>query len=194
MLPVIVWDVDDVLNDLMRSWFEGHWLPQNPDCPVSSYQDLQDNPPHQLLGIAKETYLASLDEFRLSSAFQGLRPVPEVIAWFRKFGAGFQHLALTAVPRATVGASAGWVMRNFGDWIRGFAYVPALRENDNFPVYAQTKGEYLRGKEIALFIDDSEENVRQVAKENIKTLLFPRPWNSGEDSVAEFMKKIAEAI
>ena len=59
-MRTLVWDIDDVLNDLMRSWFTEEWLPTHPDCRLA-YADLLENPPHRVLGIAEAEYLASLD-------------------------------------------------------------------------------------------------------------------------------------
>ena len=33
-MKTIAWDVDDVLNDCMRTWFERTWLPAHPGCAV----------------------------------------------------------------------------------------------------------------------------------------------------------------
>ena len=96
-MRTIAWDVDDVLNDLMRAWLETAWKPQDPECRVS-YDQLIANPPHLVLGITLADYLGSLDAFRLSDRFAKLVPRPEVLAWFRQHGHGFHHLALTAVP------------------------------------------------------------------------------------------------
>ena len=45
----IVWDVDDVLNDLMAVWFRDAWLPKHAACPVR-YEEITENPPHRVLG------------------------------------------------------------------------------------------------------------------------------------------------
>lgn len=193
MPPIIVWDVDDVLNDLMRCWFADHWCRSHPHCSLS-YQDLAKNPPHELLAVSRQVYLASLDEFRLSPAFAEMEPVADVLRWFRQYGADYQHIALTAVPRRTAAASAQWVIRHFGHWIRTFSFVPSPREDDDFPQYAVHKGEFLRGRDVLLFIDDSEENLRQVACENIKTLLFPRPWNRAAKEKRNFQQLIEETL
>ena len=34
----IVWDVDDVLNDLMHAWFKHSWLADHPDGKIR-YED-----------------------------------------------------------------------------------------------------------------------------------------------------------
>ena len=49
-MKTIIWDVDDVLNDLMYSWFQEHRDLYNPDSTLK-YQDITQNPPHEILGI-----------------------------------------------------------------------------------------------------------------------------------------------
>src|SRR5262245_50873043 len=123
----IAWDVDDVLNDLMGAWVAAFCHTQGRECPGTS--DLTANPPHELLGIALSDYLADLDRFR-RTAYGTLTPVPEMLAWFERFGADYRHLAVTAVPLCAAPASAAWVLRHFGRWIRTFHVVPSLRVND----------------------------------------------------------------
>ena len=47
-MVTIAWDVDDVLNDLMRHWFKSTWKTTHPECKVI-YEDLSENPPRQIL-------------------------------------------------------------------------------------------------------------------------------------------------
>ena len=88
--------MDDVLNDLMRDWFEWCWRPAHAGTGIR-YEDIAENPPDQVLGISRADYLRSLDEFRRAE-FERLRPVPDVAAWFGRHGHKCRHLALTAVP------------------------------------------------------------------------------------------------
>ena len=46
--PTVVWDVDDVLNDLMAAWLAQVWVSEHPDRPIA-YADVRANPPHELL-------------------------------------------------------------------------------------------------------------------------------------------------
>ena len=59
----IVWDIDDVLNDFMKRWFEQWWRPQKTNCKLN-YNDLVENPPHNILGIDLQEYQNSIDAFR----------------------------------------------------------------------------------------------------------------------------------
>ena len=111
-LKTIVWDIDDVLNNLMRRWLEDEWLPGNGDSSVS-YADIRENPPCRILGCSLDDYLASLDRFRMTKAAL-LDPNPEVLRWFHERGDRFLHVALTATPLVAAPVSAEWVMRHFG--------------------------------------------------------------------------------
>lgn len=176
MTRTIAWDVDDVLNDLMRAWFERSFLPRHPGCP-RTYDELTENPPHRRLDVALEDYLSSLDEFRLANAAE-LAPEPEVLRWFEAHGDEFRHVALTATPLHTAPISAAWVMRHFGRWIRTFAVVPSPRPFDKGKRWDATKGDWLAwfGK-VDLLIDDSPANVRAADEAGVRAVLWPRPWN-----------------
>ena len=60
-MKTIVWDVDDVLNDLMREWIENWSRPARPGCTIA-YHAITKNPPPRVLGISLEEYRKPLDE------------------------------------------------------------------------------------------------------------------------------------
>ena len=64
-LPLIVWDVDDVLNNLMASWIDD-WSYRN----KKKYRinDLIENPPNRMLKISLEEYYndSSIDYIELN--------------------------------------------------------------------------------------------------------------------------------
>lgn len=193
-MQTIVWDVDDVLNDLMRSWFETFWLPSHPDCS-SRYEDILENPPHRLLEVSLGEYLASLDAFRLSGAAEQLLPVPEVLAWFRQYGERFRHIALTATPLRTAPVSAVWVTHRFGRWIRSFNFVPSIREGECIPMYDKTKSDYLSWWGRAdILVDDSAVNVDAARVLGIRGVLMPRPWNQSRLTIAETLESLTELV
>jgi len=183
----IVWDVDDVLNNLMHSWFSAVWKPQNKKS-ILEFSGITENPPHKLLGIAKREYLESLDAFRLSKDAGDMKPNPEILRWFAKHGKKYNHIALTARPAKTIPPSAEWVFRYFGAWIRTFAFVPSKRENGSLREHFKTKKEYLDwfGK-ADIFVDDSPENIRAAKSLGIKTVLIPQPWNNSKLTLKELL-------
>ncbi|MBU6392007.1 MAG: hypothetical protein KGQ83_07190 [Planctomycetes bacterium] len=187
----IAWDVDDVLNDLMRSWFEQQWSPDHPECTLR-YEDIKENPPHELLGVSSAEYLCSLDKFRLSEGFQNIPPVLEVMEWFLEHGASFRHIVVTATPLIAAPASAAWVMRHLGEWIRTFHFIPSKRQDKDIPKYDESKADFLKWLGRAdVFVDDNEENLEGVEKLGMKCILIPRPWNRRKKGLNEVLEILA---
>ncbi|MDD5664401.1 MAG: hypothetical protein PHT71_09100, partial [Victivallaceae bacterium] len=114
--PLIVWDVDDVLNNLTYEWFDEF---ETLNRTGITYEKLSENPPDRLLGISRESYLESLDDFRMRR-ITSLKPVEETMQWFIRHGNKFRHAALTATPFRCAPASAQWVIKHYGNWIRTF--------------------------------------------------------------------------
>lgn len=195
-MKTIAWDIDDVLNDLMREWLERKWLAEHPDCPVR-YDDVAENPPARLLDTTLDSYLKSLDEFRLSPLYQEMRPVKEVADWFEKNGSGFRHIALTAVPLVAAPASAQWVFEHFGRWIRTFHFVPSRREGESISQYDNDKGGFLKWiRKVDVLVDDSLANIQSAHKAGVKGIIMPRPWNNATAQAAKGkgQRAIVEAL
>lgn len=190
----IAWDIDDVLNDLMRIWFKQKWLIDHQNCKIR-YEDIAENPPHRLLNTTLERYLKSLDEFRLSAMYQGMSPVKEVMNWFIKNGSNFRHIALTAVPLIAASASAQWVFRHFGTWIRTFHFVPSNRQGQTIPEYERDKGGFLKWiSKVDMLVDDSESNIMSAEKVGCKVILMPQPWNISKNTVEETLSMISNLV
>jgi len=189
-MQTIVWDVDDVLNDLMYQWFTHCWPIEHPECQLR-FNELSANPPHQVLDVTLDEYLTSLDAFRATECARNLQPNPEVLAWFGRHGPRFRHVALTARPLESAPDVAHWVMRHFGKWIRCFGVVQS-RAIEHFPVYDRTKGEYLqwlgRGD---ILVDDAEENILQAKSLGMQTLLYAQPWNNSALTTAELLHQLS---
>lgn len=175
-MKTLTWDVDDVLNHLMRDWLEIAWLPDHPECTVT-YAQIRENPPERILGVSQETYLNSLDDFRQARG-HALKPDPTVLAWFRNHGHRFRHMALTRVPLRFAPTSAAWIMKHFGNWIRSFNVVPSPRVDAPHIEYDASKAEFLDwlgGSDM--MIDDSPKTIEEVGRHSVPTLLWPQPWN-----------------
>jgi hypothetical protein len=190
-MKTVIWDVDDVLNDLMRAWLDD-WSSKAKAFP---YDRLTRNPPHELLGISRSEYLASLDRFRLSGKAAALLPSPEILNWFCLYGNKCHNVALTATPLCAGHISAEWVMRHFGRWIKSFNLVPSKRPGDCPGQYCATKADFLRwwGK-ADLVLDDNEENVAGVMSLGIRAVLVPKPWNSSALTLAETLRTVTRFV
>ncbi len=189
----LIWDVDDVLNDFMRCWFEQWWRPKSgsPLC----YEELVSNPPHNTLGISLEEYRNSIDEFHLSNLFKQMSPNPEVKKWFLDYGHLLRHIVLTGVPRLAAAASASWVFKHFGDWIRTFTFIPSERLGPDLPVYDITKTEHLRWLNKAnIFIEDNETNIKNTDKLGVRGFIVSRPWNSSTTRMNEILQELSGLV
>lgn len=187
----VVWDVDDVLNDLMYQWLVYGWLAEHSDCRIS-YRELTCNPPHNILGVDRNEYLSSMDGFRRTERACNMLPNPAVLGWFREEGHRFRHLALTARPLETAPDVAHWVMRHFGSWIRCFGVVPT-RTEEGVPVYDRSKGEYLawlgRGD---VLVDDSTDNIIDAESLGLKTLQTAQPWNNSKLTMTSLLQQLTQ--
>jgi hypothetical protein len=188
-MKTIVWDVDDVLNDLTKEWFEKEWLVKHPDCSLNYFQ-LKSNPPNDILNISQKEYHQSLDNFRLTSG-STLKPVNEIYLWFKNYGHNYQHIVLTSTPLFYAPNSSDWIFRHFGEWIRSYNILPSSREYPSVNKSNLSKASYLKlFNVIDLFIDDNEKNISEVSQSGIDVMLMPRPWNKSQTSIKEFIDKL----
>lgn len=193
MIRTVVWDVDDVLNDLMRSWFDSVWTPDHPGEVLRS-TDVHKNPPHALLGLSRNEYLSSLDEFRLGTGYARLEPNPDILTWLEAEGGRCRHVALTATPLRAAPATAAWVLRHFGRWIREFAFIPAERTGESLPTYDADKGAWLaRHGASSVLVDDSPQNLAAARAAGTAALCWPRPWNDGV-TAAETLQALSRYV
>ena len=188
-MKTIAWDVDDVLNELMRVWLERAWRVEHPGCRVR-YEELAANPPLKELACTREEYLASLDRFR-ASGFATLDPASDVLAWMEARGSRFRHVALTATPQAAAPVSAEWVMRHFGRWIPVFCVVPSPRDGV-VPGHAlRSKADLLQWCRADVLVDDNAENVDAARALGLRALLMPRPWNPARETRSDVLDALA---
>jgi FMN phosphatase YigB (HAD superfamily) len=187
----IIWDIDDVLNELTLEWFESAWLPSHSGC-LATYADLQRNPPHDCLGATLAEYLESLDAFRRSEHGRNLRPRPEALAWFEQQGASYRHIALTARPMESAGYAAEWVISHFGKWIRTFGFVPSHRAGQSLPPFDMTKAEWIAALGAGdVLVDDSESNVEGATRLGLSGIVVPQPWNSAPGHLNDALDQLS---
>ncbi len=193
-MKTIAWDVDDVLNGLMRAWFDD--LRTNSESEINVvYDQLLENPPHELLGMTLNQYFQSLDAFRLSGRYEQLEPNRQILNWFNAHGHCCRHLALSAVPLVAAPVSSAWVLKHFGKWVRTFTFVPSRRSGEKIPEYDRSKAEFIRrhGK-IDILIDDNHEHIEQAAQIGIQGMLITQPWNGGKLNLSEVLTSLTKAV
>ena len=194
---LILWDVDDVLNQLMGEWLHFWHQKQQGKKNTNEFAEITQNPPHQILGISIAEYLESLDEFRNSNSGRNLSPNPKVLNWFEEFGDKYVHFALTARPKETMPVQAAWVYDHFGRWIHSVVSVNPSRPGSECPVHRvfSNKASFIQWLDRpTVLIDDSEENIR-TAKEHCQTvLLFPQPWNSSNQTPEEVLLELNQVL
>jgi len=192
-----VWDVDDVLNPLMRDWLE-YQKQLGSVCSKFEYADLINPDFSETLGWPRQKFLFALDEFRLK--FQRrLEPNKLIKNWFRQNQAmNVKHVALTATPRTVSDVSRDWVSQNFGEFVDDFHLAPSARDTDLLPrkrkqdFYMEFKAEY---REV-IAIDDRPDNLNDARDAGISILCWPQPWNGSlldsESTLKELSKMIIE--
>lgn len=190
----IAWDIDDVLNDLMYAWYTYKWLPEHPACDID-YNQLLENPPHNILKVKKEEYLSSLDEFRLSDGYEKIKPCLKILTWFKQHGSRTRHIALTAVPSSSASVSAAWVIKHFGKWIRTFHFIPSYRDDKDDIEYDKTKTEYIKWcDKIDILIDDNQNNISGLDDIGKKGIVVSKPWNKSDQDIDQVLTKITKII
>lgn len=186
--PRIIWDLDDTLNELMRAWLGWHDLQTATAGGRVAFWALSENPPHRVLGLSLEAYLASLDAFRVSPAARALRPPSAVRTWFASHGHAFEHHVISARPVGTVPAAAAWVFTHFGLWIRHFHVAPARRVHQRLPDAGRKKSEIIASLGGAdFYVDDNAEELRRAQAVVRTCLLVSQPWNTGGKTLTEIL-------
>ena len=164
--------------------------------PKIQYEQIVQNPPHDILGISKEKYLQTLDKFRTMMYFT-LKPNQEILNWFEKNGSKAHFSVLTATPSSCVTFSSRWIFDNFGKWIRTFAYIPSKREGVNDLVFDSTKADWLVRNHVNIFIDDSPKNIIEVqvrSDNKINCYLVKQPWSNEGMPISDILKEIEEKL
>ena len=186
----IAWDRDDVLCELMREWFVRSYVPAHPGSTVR-YEDITSNPPSESLGMSLEEYLASLDEFRASPAFDAMTPVASVLDWFQRNGDRYRHVLVTSTTLVSAPAATAWTFRHFGRWIRSVHVLPAKRPDEDLPAYDTDKGSILaRLDNVSVLVDDSPGNIAAAEAVGVAGVLVGQPWNDAEGGISDALARL----
>jgi hypothetical protein len=190
-MVTIVWDIDDVLNELTEEWIDSINHPS-----VFSKEQLKSPDFHSVLGWSQSEYLQSIDTFRLTS-FVDLEPNAS-IQKFMSDNSHVVHLVLTATPLLSAHISAEWTFRNFGKWVDGFLLAPSSR-----PTISSTRrskydhlARLVSSRDVVLCIDDHPSNIAAALSAGAAPILWPQPWNGSsithEDALLQLSKLLSE--
>lgn len=191
-MKTIIWDIDDVLNNLTETWFTGCFLPTNSACGLS-YADLSDNPPCSSLQISMQDYLASIDAYR-SVADSEMEPRWTILDWLWHNGAAYRHVALTSRPLSAVSSASYWVFRHLGSYVRTVAVAPKPIPRE-VPQFDRDKISYLRWLgHFTVLVDDDINVVGAARRAGLRAVLFPQPWNQCRDTVDQCLGKLSALL
>ena len=189
--PLLIWDIDDVLNDLMNLCISTTAQKLKPGI---KFEEIRNNPPLPELGCSLDEYRGILDECRNKYLFDQ-PPRKEVMAFFRDWGEHFRSITLSAAPLSITPRSSEWVLRHFGPWIQGTIFVPSPRKDA--PVLSasfSSKAEAVLALD-GILIDDMPANVEKVRAAGGEALYFPAPWNENKDmSIKDFFSELIKKL
>ena len=189
--PLLIWDIDDVLNELIPLCIDTTAQKLKPGI---KWTDVHSNPPLQELGCTLDEYRQVLDECRDSYLYD-CPPRQEVLEFFQEWGTHFRSVTLSSAPMHMAPRSAEWVLRHFGAWIQGTIFVPSPRKHVSVAsALFASKAEAVLALGGTL-IDDMPVNVEKVRAVGGKALYFPAPWNRNKDmSIKDFFSELIKNL
>ena len=181
-MKTIAWDVDDVLNECMRTWLKPRGCP-----PIRAGR----SPTRKSWRIRRAASSAARGGIsRLARRVPPVGP-PGRCSRFRRSCIGSSSTARSCGtwPSAPCHCrrpiSAAWVFCHFGRWIRSFHFFPrrtranpALRSLERRGVATMGNDRRVGGRQSRQF------GLRQTFGN--RTFCFPRPWNQGPRASSRF--------
>jgi hypothetical protein len=177
----IVWDIDSVLNNFEEEWFLYYKSINHEKYKNLFFNDIVDNPPHNILGITKEEYLESLNYFR-KYCMHTVKPNMSVLDWLNVYGSKINSSVLTSALYPSLEESAYWLFSNYKRYIRSYTVIPSYINKENAIIYDETKLDFLKKtRNVDIFIDDNEKTINSVKEflPHIKVFCPKQPWNNG---------------
>lgn len=187
-MTVLVWDVDDVLNELTAQWLGTI----NHDT-ITSKKHLTNPQFHRLLGWSRDEYLHSLDSFRVEH-LRDLTP-NEVVRGFMSESRSCSHILLTATPLISAPYSAEWALRHFGSLVDGVLIAPSARpgvRSTGLSKFDHIARITAMG-ETVLCIDDLPSNIEQARRAGATGVLWPQPWNNSNSTISAVLDFITNS-
>ena len=189
--PLLIWDIDDVLNELMSLCISTTAQKLKPGI---KFEEVKNNPPLPELACSLDEFRNILDQCR-DQYLYSRAPRKEIIDFFRIWGEKFRSITLSSAPMSMAPRSSEWVLFHLGSWIQGTIFVPSPRKNviQGATLFA-SKAEAVLALD-GILIDDMPINVEAVKAAGGRALYFPAPWNENRDmSIEEFFSELIKEL
>ena len=188
-MALVIWDIDDVLNELSARWLE--WVN---DPAITDKSQLTNPHFEEVLGWNRGHYLESLDRFR-AERFIDLEP-NRLVQSFMSRHTQVSNVLLSATPLSCAPFSAQWGFVHFGQWIDGVLIAPSPRPET--PSTNKTKRDHIQrlvdAGDRVICIDDQPANIREAERAGALAFLWPQPWNESESSQAAVLDSISNIL
>jgi hypothetical protein len=188
-MTLIVWDIDDVLNELTSNWLK--WV----DDPfISEKSQLTNSRFEEILGWSRKDYLKSLDRFRREQ-FINLEP-NQLIQNFMARHSRISNLLLSATPLTCAPISARWAFVHFGEWIDGVLMAPSPRASRSSTRMSKRDHIFrlVKTGEQVICIDDQPANILEARDAGAAAFLWPQPWNESSSSQDAVLDSISVTL
>jgi hypothetical protein len=185
-MKTIVWDNDDTINNFRLDWFNS--LDNNLSYP----EVFSVRKPHEILKLTKSELTKSMIGFKKEN-FKDITISNNIINWFNIYGDCYNHIVLTSLSREVFHESIWSSIYFLGRWLHSYNFVTLNKDSDINEFI--TKGEFIvrHLKDIDIFIDDNEENCKEINRLGIQSFCVKQPWNEGL-GMDTILKKLVELI
>ena len=168
----IGFDLDDVLLDFRESLHRYH-----------NYRFGTDYKRHQFRENLAEMWNCSMEEeikrvfnfYQLPEHWNSL-PVDGAVDGVKKLRQSHNIFVITAKPEELREKTLEWLDRHFPQMFDGIHFTNQYHGSG----LKRAKGEICRELGVEVFVDDTLDNVTDVADFGIPALLLDAPWNQGE--------------
>ncbi|MDP3874906.1 MAG: hypothetical protein Q8Q22_00080 [bacterium] len=164
------------LDDVLLGFFDALHPYCNSRYGISCHRkDLTSYDLAKLWRVSEKEAINRVFDFYSSLEFQNTLPVNGAVEGIKKIKQ-YHHLSIiTARPEELKDKTLEWLNQHFLGMFDNIYFVNHYGSDQR-----RNKGEVCNEFGVEIFVDDSLENVDDVANFGIPALLFDAPWNQGE--------------
>ena len=169
---IIGFDLDDVLlnfNDALHPYHNSRYGTSYQIENITSF-DLA-----KLWGVSEEEKNKRVLDFYSSPEHWDAEPVAGAVKGIKNLKQYHNLSIITAKPEELKDKTLEWLNKHFPKMFDGIHFVNHYGSGQR-----RGKGEVCNELAMEIFVDDSLDNVKDVANCGIPVLLFDAPWNQGE--------------